>query len=78
MYFDSGCKWQYNPKGECFVCSKYRYFMLFLDLNEPITELKEILDTDLIEQVREDLNLNHREEMDEIAPIVCGTIVGGY
>ena len=77
MYFDEEASenWQLSEKGHCFVCNKHKFLVLFFDVNEPVKGLKEIVEKDKIDLIKENLNINYND--DDIAPFVCGTIVNG-
>lgn len=89
LYFeeDSSEYWHLQDQacgmsGGCPVCRKHKYTLIFyqqesslvaISNNEGLTEIKE---RELIDHIKEELNLLPEDEQD-IAPFICGTVVSG-
>ena len=58
------------------MCQKYKCTCLFYDQEGENRGLLEIKDPELLDQIKDNLNLNFNDE-DEVTPFVCGTIVQG-
>ena len=75
---DSGNSWKLshhnNATNDCFVCQKYKYAMIYIDINEN-EELEEIKDKSLIDKAKVYLNID--DTIDDYAPIICGSVVNG-
>ena len=68
--------WMLSKANECHVCHKYRYTMIFYDqllANEGLIEIK---NQAIVDNIKDELNLTFHES-DEIAPVVCGTVING-
>lgn len=84
-YFDMDASenWQLqtenNPMTECHITHKHKYTMIFYEQGNQInSDLQEVTDPEVVERVKDSLNITFKERK-EIAPFICGSIVsGGY
>ena len=68
-----------NPMTCCHICNKHKFTMIFYEQDEhemSNTEMKEITDPEMIEKVKEELNVSFKAR-NAVAPIICGTVVNG-
>lgn len=76
---EAGELWQLSysnhPTNECFICQKYKYGLIFIDKREANADLEEIRDPKIIQQVKDNLNLDAK--CDDYTPIICGSVVDG-
>ena len=75
--FDSACR----IYGGCPICNRHKYATIFYeqDLEDPWSHnegLIEIKDRNLVDKIKEDLNISFRYDTD-IAPIIVGSVVTG-
>jgi hypothetical protein len=66
---------QSNHPNECFICQKHKYAMIYVDKYGNNEDLDEILDPEIIESVK--YNLNTNDHCDDYVPIICGSVVNG-
>lgn len=55
---DAAERWQLSDRSECFVCEKHRYTCLFYNCEEENPDFVEIKDPEMINQIKENLNIN--------------------
>jgi len=76
---DAGEQWKFSWKeestNECYICEKHKYTVIFLSTKERNTDIKQITDNAIIEEVRKTLNIE--EHCDSSTPIICGTMING-
>jgi len=71
--------WQLSPKGECFVCDKYKYTAIFFKkglIPNSNTDLHEIKDKNFISRIKKEYDSDPKNEIDSM-PQICGSVVDG-